>query len=350
MDTINNTSVLRKNKHLNKFERGQIAALHNEGLSNYKIAKRLGRSINTITNELKRGTVRQIKCDKDVDIYYPDTGQLVYEQNRRNCGKKFKLLACEHFIEYVAKEFHTKKHSLDAIAGRAKKLGQFAPEEMVCTKTLYNYVDLGLMSIINIDLPYKVRRSTKRRRIRKHKKSFGTSIDERPNSINDRNEFGHWEIDLVLGKNNKGEQALLTLTERMSRQEIICKISAKSADAVMQPLEALLDAHGDKAKEVFKTITSDNGSEFSELNRIETDFGTKVYFAHPYTSCERGTNERHNGLIRRFVPKGKSFNDISLDAIARIENWMNELPRKILGYLTPAEVYFSHVEKIMASS
>lgn len=347
MDTHNDTSVSRKNKHLNEFERGQIAALYREGLSKYKIAKRLGRALNTISNELKRGTVEQVKQGIKVNIYYPDTGQLIYEQNRKSCGKKFKLFACQDFIEYASKEFHTKSHSLDAICGRAKKLGLFTPEEMVCTKTLYNYIDLGLLSILNIDLPYKVKCSTKRKHTRKHKRTLGTSIDERPDHIGDRTEFGHWEIDLVLGKKTKDQQALLTLTERKTRQEIICKIASKTAEAVMSPLEALLDTYGTKVGQVFKTITSDNGSEFADLIDIESKYGTKVYFAHPYSSCERGTNERHNGLIRRFIPKGKSFNDFSLAAIARIENWMNQLPRKILDYLTPEEAFAAQLEKIM---
>lgn len=90
---------------------------------------------------------------------------------------------------------------------------------------------------------------------------------------------------------------------------------------------------------MFKTITSDNGSEFAELASIEADTGTRVYFTHPYSSFERVTNERHNGLIRRFIPKGKRMTDYSLDDIAFIEEWMNTLPRKLLQYKTPEELF-----------
>ena len=121
MDYFNDTPLSRKNKHLSAFERGQIELLHYEGLSPYAIGKRLGRASNTIRNELKRGTVFQIKGNRTVMIYYPDTGQLVYESNRKNCGTKFKLLECEEFIQYVVDLIYEKKHSLDSICGRAQR-------------------------------------------------------------------------------------------------------------------------------------------------------------------------------------------------------------------------------------
>jgi len=170
MDTINNIPICRENKHSNAYERGQIAALYNEGFSPYAIAKRLRRASNTICNELKRGTVTQIKKDREVKIYYPNTGQLVYENNRKNCGKKYRLLEWESFILYVIDEFKEKNLSLDAIVGRALKTKIYNKDEMVCTKTLYNYVGLGLLEIDNLDLSLKLRRSTKLKRIRKNRK------------------------------------------------------------------------------------------------------------------------------------------------------------------------------------
>jgi IS30 family transposase len=103
---------------------------------------------------------------------------------------------------------------------------------------------------------------------------------------------------------------------------------------------------GDLFSTVFKSITADNGSEFAELATLEEITGTNIYFAHPYTSSERGTNERHNGLIRRFIPKGKSLLNYSIDAIAKIQNWCNTLTRKILNYLTPDEAFNDELYKI----
>ena len=320
MDYSNDTPISRKNKHLDAYERGQIALLNAEGLSPYAIGKRLGRVPNTITNELERGTVKQIKGNKEVSVYYPDTGQSKYEANRKNCGPKFKLFQCQDFIEHVAERCFDKKHSLDAISGAAKRSGMFPDSERVCTKTLYNYVDLGILDISNLDLPLKLKRPTKSPRVKKHKKHLGTSISERPEHINDRSEFGHWEIDTVIGKKSKSEPALLTMTERMTRKELIFKIPGKNTEAVQQAIQKLMEESTIYFSKVFKSITSDNGSEFADLSSIEDTSVTSIFFAHPYSSGERGTNERHNGLIRRFIPKGRSINDYSLEAIARVEN------------------------------
>ncbi len=339
MDNINDTIIQRKNKHLNVFERGQIQLLNAEGLTPYAIGKKLGRASNTIRNELKRGTVVQKKSNKIVSIYYPDTGQVIYEKNRTNCGPKFKFLSCSAFISFVETKFYDDGHSIDAICGVAKLRKLFDNDKMVCTKTLYNYINLGLLGITNINLPLKVKRNTKKNRIRKHKKVLGRSISERPSEINDRSEFGHWEIDSVIGRKTKGEPTLMTITERKTRKELIRKVPNQSSESIMNALRELAKDAGDLFQTVFKSITADNGSEFSELSTLEEITGTNIYFAHPYTSSERGTNERHNGLIRRFIPKGKSLFDYSIDDISKVQNWCNTLPRKILNYLTPDEAF-----------
>ncbi len=281
----------------------------------------------------------QIKGNKTVEIYYPDTGQAVYENNRSHCKTKFKLLSCQKFIEYAEELLREKKHSIDAICGAAILHKTFEKHEMVCTKTLYNYIDLGLLGVTNIDLPLKVRRTTKAKRTRKHKKILGTSISKRPEEINNRSEFGHWEIDTVIGKKSKDEPILMTLTERKTRKEIIRKLPEKSSATILEVLKTLASDAGEAFPKVFKSITADNGSEFSELMSLEKITGSKIYFAHPYASYERGTNECHNGLIRRFIPKGKSLSNYSVDIISKVQNWCNTLPRKILNYLTPDEAF-----------
>ena len=335
MDYSQHTLESRKNKHLNEYERGKIELLHTQGLTPYAIGKILNRASNTIRNELERGTVPQIRAKKEIVVYLPDAGQMAYERNRQNCRPKSKFLLCSSFIEHLEDTFDAKKHSIDAICGRAKLEGILPADMRVCTKTIYNYIDEGLMNLKNIDLPLKVKRSTKKSRVRKHKKILGTSISERPDYINDRSDFGHWEIDSVIGKKTKGETTLLTLTERKTRKEIIRKLPDMSSDAVMDALNKLAADAGILFPKAFKTITADNGSEFSDLDSFKH---SDIYFAHPYTSSERGTNERHNGLIRRFIPKGKSMNGYSNKAIESVQNWCNTLPRKILGYLTPEKL------------
>lgn len=347
MNYINDTPFNRKNKHLNAYERGQIQLLHIKGLTPYAIGKQLNRASNTIRAELKRGTVTQIKQNKTVQIYYPDTGQLRYETNRKNCGTKFKYLQCQAFLKHVTELFFDKKHSLDSITGAARLHNKFPSDQMVCSKTLYNYVDAGLLSITNIDLPLKLKRSTKRKRVRHHKTNLGTCISERPETINDRSEFGHWEIDTVIGRKDKSDGVLLTITERKTRKEIIRYIPDKNSKSVQSALLTLINEAGKHFSKVFKSITADNGTEFSELVSLETIANSKIYFAHPYTSSERGTNERHNGLIRRFIPKGKRMNDYSIEAISKIQLWCNTLPRKILNYLTPDEAFEDELRNIL---
>lgn len=339
MDYPNHTTNSRKQKHLKFEERVTIQLRLKEGYSAYRIAKELDRPINTVLNEIRRGTVPQIIQNKKVMVYLADAGDAIYKKNRKNCGPKFKRYTCSAFIEHICSEMTHKNWSVDAAVGFTKKVGKFNQSNTVCTKTMYNYIDLGLLKITNMDLPLKLRRSTKTKRIRHHKMKLGASISERPQSIESREEFGHWEIDTVRGLKSKEDKALLTITERQTRNTIIRLINSKTSESVTRGLEEIKAHFGSKFSQVFKTITGDNGLEFAELSTLEKDADTKVYFAHPYSSHERGTNERHNGLIRKFIPKGVAISNFDIEVIASIEDWCNQLPRKILGYRTPEELF-----------
>ena len=165
---------------------------------------------------------------------------------------------------------------------------------------MYNYVEQGLITIKNYDLPEKLKRNTKFHHVRKNKKKLERSIEERPKEIDQRNEFGHWECDLVLGHKTKDDQVLLTLSERMSREFLIIRIPDKTSASVMQAFKMLQKQYSEHWNDICKTITTDNGSEFADLANLEEVSKILVYYAHPYTSCNKGTVERHNGLIRRF--------------------------------------------------
>lgn len=336
-----NTSK-RTFSHLTTFDRGQIAALRNEGKSLQAIADIVGCHKSTISRELKRGTVTQRNSDlTEYQEYFPEAGQAIYEKNRSNCGAKYKVAQVADFIHYAVKKIQEDEWSPDAICGHAKAHELFEGAR-VSTKTLYNYIDAGVLPVKNIDLPLKVMRNTKKKRSRQNKKVLGKSIEERPDHVENRTEFGHWEIDTVLGNRTKGN-ALLTLTERKTRQEHIIKIDQKTVESVDKAIQEIKKIYGDMFTSVFKTITSDNGSEFSELVKSVDCEQVEVYYTHPYTSCERGTNERHNGLIRRFIPKGKSINDIDDTLISYVENWCNTLPRKILGYKAPNDLFLEEM-------
>ncbi len=348
MDYPNDTINSRKQKHLNFEERMTIQLRLKDNYSPYKIAQELGRASNTIRNEIKRGTVAQIVQGKTIMVYLADAGKANYDKHRKNCCPPFKRLVCNDFIEYVCNHMKNHNWSVDACFGTALQTGDFKRNEIVCTKTLYNYIDLGLLAVKNIDLPIKLRRNTKPKRVRTNKRKLGTSIEERPEHILTRQEFGHWEIDTVIGTKDKNDSVLLTLAERQTRHYIVRKIASKTADAVQNELSMLKEYFGDKFNQVFKSITSDNGVEFTELYKIEEQSDVKIYFTHPYASCERGTNERHNGLLRRFIPKGMQINNYSIDEIALVEDWCNTLPRKILGYRTPEELFEEQMDILYA--
>ncbi len=337
MDNTYHTTEHRKGQHLLSEERHEIEVRRKDGWSIYRIAKHLGRPYNTIKNEIKRGTVSLY--NGKVRRYKADEGETVYLERRQNCRRQYRCLATIRFLQYVVKHFKgDEKWSLDACCGKARESKKFRREEMVCTKTLYNYVDLGLLPIKNIDLPEKLRRNTKSKKAKENKRILGKSIEERPEIVDFREEFGHWELDSVIGKKTEGEPVVITLTERTTRQCIWLKVKDYSAEAVNEALKALFDEFGGLWHEVFKTITADSGSEFALPSELE-DEKLQVYFTHPYTSREKGTNECHNRMLRRFVPRGKSISDHTADDICFFADCINGLPRKILGYATPEELF-----------
>lgn len=340
------TTTVRTFKHLTPYERGQIDALIKEGRTQGYIAKMLGRSKSTISREIKRGTTTQLKSNLSTyTAYFPETGQAIYEKNRSHCGAKFKLAQAEKFLRFAEVKIIKEKWSPDAVVGSCKNDPKWQNTFMVCTKTLYNYIGQGLIKVRNIDLQLKMRLKPKKARIRKNKRVLGQSIEQRPEEIQNRQSFGHWEIDTVVGKRSN-DSVLLTLTERKTREDLIFKLAEKSSSAVNDALRSLKLKFGERVSQIFRSITADNGSEFSELSSVVEEWGGEVYFAHPYSSWERGTNERHNGLLRRFIPKGKAIRDLSLGTIERIQNWVNRLPRKILSYKTPEECFMEELQKL----
>ena len=347
MDNQNCNTEHKKYQHITSEERHEIEVRLKDKWSIYAIAKHLGRPYNTIKNEVDRGTVWLY--NGTVSRYKADVGEKVYLEHRNNSRRNYRTLETVDFLRYVEKHFDEDYWSLDACVGYAKANHLYTDKEMVCTKTLYNYVDLGLLNIKNIDLPEKLSRKTKIKKTRENKRELGTSIEKRPDSVDTREEFGHWEIDSVIGRKAEGESQVMTIVERKQRKSIWLKVRDHSAEAIDEALAGLIEQFGDKYNEVFKSITGDNGSEFANLAKVEAK-GIAVYFTHPYSSYEKGTNECHNKMLRRFIPKGKSINDYSTDDILFFADKINNLPRKILGYRTPEELFEQELDRIYAAA
>lgn len=337
------TTKKRTFQHLTAYQRGKIQILLEQRVPKTQIARQVGIARSTLYKELQRGTVEQKRSDLTVyRKYFAETGQLLYQKNRQSCRKPYKLDKAQAFLQHLEKCIQKDHLSPDAICGRAKREHQFPVT--LCTKTVYTYIDLELLSIRNIDLLLKVRRNTKKQRQRKNLRVLGTSIEQRPESINTRESFGHWEIDTMVGTCGSGK-VLLTLDERMTRKRHIVKIASKTTAAVTAALHSLRSVYGSLFPQVFKSITSDNGSEFSGLS--ETLPEVAVYFAHPYSSWERGTNEKQNSLVRRFIPKGRKIDSVSEYTIQKAEDFINNLPRKMFNYRTPKELFLEQLSHLV---
>jgi transposase, IS30 family len=328
----------RKYTHITLIERGQIEAYRKQGLGINQIAKLLNRSKSTISDEVKRGTVHQIKNDKDVYIYYATTAQVKYEKARKQsaCLRFDEKYSAEFFkqLEVALKE-KPRVHSVDTFVNYYK---QEHPEERVpSTNVVYRLIDDGKLSIKSIHLPKKPSRRPKKTNSitykGSNKKVLGTSIQQRPASVETRVEFGHYEADLVIGKKGSDEPVVLTLVERKSRLAYVRKVDNRTSKAVQNVLLDLIDEVGIHC---FKSITFDNGSEFSTMSEL---VGIDVYFAHAYSAFERGSNENFNGLLREYMPKSTSFHEFSEADIAVYQDCINNKLRKILGYKSATQVY-----------
>lgn len=345
MTNTNNTTTKRTFKHLNDILRGRIEELAKSGYTQVQIAKEIGVNQSTISRELRRGRTIQMKYNRTYhELYLADAGSRIYKENRQfSHAKDYSKYSKNFFIELQialkSTKNHPRIHSVDTFVYTYKK--NHPDERVPCSKTVYNLIDKGVLSIRNIDLPKKLRMRPRK----KYKtepsgtnvKRLGTSIEERDSNVLTRSEFGHWEVDLVIGKKTKGEPVIITLIERQTRDLLTRKVWSKDAAVIQNSIRKMVIKEG-IAK--FKSITTDNGSEFSTLSLLEQDFkDLKIYFAHAYASWEKGTNERHNGLLREFIPKGYSLKGLKYKELQMYTDALNNRPRKILGYKTPFEMY-----------
>ena len=348
MDYNNHNTTLRTNKHLNLEERFYIEKRLLAGDSITAIASDLGRSRTTIYNEIKRGSVVQIKQNKAGLTYLADTGQTVYKRNRQGSFNTLRAGFIEPFLSWIEEKVRQDKWSIDAAVGFARYRNMFVRNEMVCTKTLYNYLHRGILAFSPMDLPLILRRSIKKSNLRKYKRKLGKSIDLRDKNILTRKEFGHWEIDTVRGIKDKADEVIVSLLERKSRLYVALRCPSAKAANVKNTLADWLGSFSKNSSlaALCKTITSDNGQEFTKISELERN-GLDIFFAHPYSAWERGSNERHNGLLRRFIPKGVPIKTVTEGTLKRAIYWCNNLPRKLLGYKTPQEVFLEEVRQLV---
>lgn len=337
-------------KNLTFTQRIQLETLLNEGVHKTVIAERLGVCLATVYNEIKRGYYQRKKIKyrnwfgdktyKYVDSYSANIAHDRYLLNQTAHGAPIKLGDDYEFVEYIEKRVLKDKLSPCAVIGEIKRFKMFKTN--ISKTTLYRYIEQGVFLNLKMsDLPLYKRKKKYRKAVIK-RAPRGTSIEKRPLEILNRNTFGNWEMDCVVGK-KFSRDVLLVLSERLTRYEIIVKMPNHKSDTVVKTLNKLERRFGRDFRKVFKSITVDNGVEFSDFKGLETSIyrgkRTSVYYCHPYTSCERGTNERLNREIRRHLPKGTDFTKYSDEQIQFVEDWVNTYPREIFGFATSAEKF-----------
>lgn len=347
MNHTKDTTKSKKNKHLTEIERYKIESLKKAGISNVEIARQLERSDRTIRREIARGTIKILNSDlSERNEYCADVAHNKYRENASNKGPSLKIGNDHRLASYIENKIINEKYSPDAVMGEIREKG-IKFKTSICTKTVYNYIDKGIF--LNLSNKYLlIKKDKPKRKYRKIRSvalnnSANRRIDERTEDINNREEIGHWEMDCVVS--GRGSNAvLLVLTERKSRKNLIYKMEDKTQISVGEILDRLERKHKYKFKEYFKSITMDNGCEFVNQELIEKSIITKkkrttAYYAHPYSSWERGSNENANKIIRRFIPKGADISKYTSKEIKRIEQWINNYPRKILEYKSAEAVY-----------
>ena len=345
MEQNKNNTKKRKWQQLTEKDRYKIETLSKQGLTPTEISMALepARDRRTTGREISQGLTVQRNSDlTEKTVYLADVAQRKHDEKAANKGRGLKIGNDHELAKYLEEKIGNEKWSPDAAIGSIKEQG-LKFKVNICTKTVYNMIDRGdFLNITNKDLP--VKKEGKKRNYNKVRNvalnnTKGRSIEERPKEVETRQEQGHWEMDCVVGK--QGTQAvLLVLTERASRRELIFKLPAKTQENVINVINTLEIQHKEGFSAAFKSFTMDNGSEFLDMQALEQSCinadtkRTTCYYAHPYSSWERGSNENANKLIRRFIPKGSDIDNYTDEDVKRIENWMNNYPRRILGYKT----------------
>jgi len=309
-------------KHLTVEQRYTISVMREKKYTQSEIALTIGKDKSVVSRELKRN------CDKRSGSYNSDLAQRKYDQRQKDKPKHIRF---NKEVEGLVESLIIKDFSPEQITGSAKLKGL----NCVSHERIYQHIwqDKKKGGKLHLHLRRKGRKYRKRgaakdtRGIIKDR----VDIDQRPSIVDQKQRLGDLEIDTVIGQNHKG--ALLTINDRVSSTVWIAKLNGKNAEELALKTIEVLTPY----KELILTITGDNGKEFSEHKSISHALNIDFFFAKPYHSWERGANENTNGLIRQYFPKGSSFENITDENVAKVQEILNNRPRKKLGFLTPNE-------------
>ena len=354
MSETNDTIKTKKKQyhHLTKDDRSKIQSLLEQKdengkriFSNTYIADYIGVHKSTITRELKRikSKINIISGRIKNKPYNAKDAQEDYEFKRAMSKANYILEDFTKLKEFIEDKIKNEKWAPDVISGYINSHELYKQEGFtsISTTTIYRGIHYGILNVKKED----TRRMTKFEKSGKYstkgelpKSKLSYSIELRPDDINNRESFGNWELDTVISTSKGTHKCLLTLTERKTRYEIIGILEAKTKEEVIIKFKKIKEYLKQNINLIIKSLTTDNGGEFSGFLEIIEITNSKFYFCHPYASCEKGTNEKHNSMIRYFIPKSTLIENYTTNEINNICHWMNNYPRKILDYFTPQEV------------
>ena len=330
-------------KHFKFYDRIRLESWLRSKTSISFIAKELNKSRASIYREIKRGQYVHTLSDLTEELRYSaELAESKYQEHLKAKGPDLKISNDYSYAAYIEYMIVKCKYSPEAALNFIKN-NNLTFNTSLSKSTIYRYINDNIfLALTNKDLPVKRNKSKKKyKKVRPCRLSKGKSIEQRPDILK-RDSFGHWEMDCVVGK-KKTRSVLLVLTERLSRKELIYKMPGKNKENVVKVLNDLELCCGDNFKKIFRTITCDNGVEFADSFGIEHspngDKRVDLYYCHPYSSCERGSNENQNKMIRRHFPKGYNFTKTTRTEIARVENWINNYPRKIFNGYSSNDIF-----------
>lgn len=335
-------------KHLTLTMRLKIEMRINAGYKVKDIAAELGVDRSTIYRELKRARYQHLNSDWTTESRYnPEAANddALFKSTAK--GAPLKIGHNYAVVEFIEGLILKEKYSPAAVCAELRKPENVEKYNITfCRATIYKYIDDGNIfpNVTRENLRQRGSHKGEHKDITPKRAPKGRSIEQRPPEVDTRETFGHWEMDTVVGR-KKSKARLLVLSERKTRYEIIIRMADGTTSSVVRALNRLERQYGSSFSRVFRTITVDNGSEFADCEGIEKSCrrnGTRttVYYCHPYTSCERGTNENINRMIRWHFPKGTSFDEITAREVAAVAEWINGYPREILDYMS-ADMLFS---------
>lgn len=343
-----------RNSRLSFEERRTIQKCLNKRMNITQIAKEINRDKSVVSREIKRHSKLMYRDSGTTYLKYSAAqaeGEARY--NHSKAGRKAKVKKDTSLKEYIEEKIKIYKWSPEEVCGYIK-VNNIKFKEMPTFQNIYYWIDTKQIDVTNFDLPHrKVASKKKEKTVEKEQapSRVHKSIHVRPDEIDKNEEFGNWEMDCVEG-NKKEKTTYLTLLERKTKKYIVIKMKDSTTNSVVMAWNRLETMYGEYFKYIFKTVTTDNGSNFIRYEEIEKSIYSErkrfeIYYTDPYSAWQKGMNENCNGLLRRFIPKGTKISKISEFELQIIVDKINNKPRKILGFRKAEDLFKEEINNII---